>query len=183
MFKKFGSKWSIIYQQFENRTENQIKNRFYSILRRVFTKKRRENPAFNLSVPKGKDGLLEYFDYAMEHEHHCCSKRGRIKKDNKKAIVKDASSVKLGKKKALDDVVFAPFANLRLIVGELAPSVPATKEQLELAKQLLKPSQSHNLLEIADSFIKTCLVKMKKMGVSKKLNADHVVPQPNWLHS
>lgn len=41
-YKKFGGKWSKIAIFFEGRTENSIKNRFYSTLRRLFTERKKE---------------------------------------------------------------------------------------------------------------------------------------------
>lgn len=43
LFKKFGGKWSKIAVFFEGRTENSIKNRFYSTLRRISAEKKKEN--------------------------------------------------------------------------------------------------------------------------------------------
>jgi hypothetical protein len=42
MYKEIGTKWSVIAKYFPGRTENSIKNRFYSTLRRIATKKRKE---------------------------------------------------------------------------------------------------------------------------------------------
>ncbi len=39
LFNKYGSKWCQIANYFEGRTENSIKNRFYSTLRRIFTER------------------------------------------------------------------------------------------------------------------------------------------------
>ena len=80
LFKKYGSKWSIIAKEYKNRTENQVKNRFYSTLRRIATKKKRENPGAHIPDPKCKNDLLQYVDDALEYGHSCCSKRGRMKK-------------------------------------------------------------------------------------------------------
>lgn len=41
LYQKFGPKWCYLVNQFENRTENSIKNRFYSTLRRVATEHKR----------------------------------------------------------------------------------------------------------------------------------------------
>lgn len=71
----------MVAKEFEGRTENQIKNRFYSTLRRIATKKNRENPAAESSDrPKSKKELLKYVGDALDYGHSCCSKRGRKKK-------------------------------------------------------------------------------------------------------
>lgn len=49
-------------------------------MRRIATKKRRENPDLHIPDPKTKNDLLQYVDDALEYGHNCCSKRGRMKK-------------------------------------------------------------------------------------------------------
>ncbi len=84
LYKKRGAVWSMIAKDFPGRTENQVKNRFYSTLRRVATKKIAEN---NLpprsSIHMSKEELLQYVEDAMEYGHSCFSKRGRKKKKAK----------------------------------------------------------------------------------------------------
>jgi len=41
LYQKFGPKWCSLVTYFENRTENSIKNRFYSTLRRIATEYKR----------------------------------------------------------------------------------------------------------------------------------------------
>mmetsp|Transcript_7102 Transcript_7102/g.8070 ORF Transcript_7102/g.8070 Transcript_7102/m.8070 type:complete len:252 (+) Transcript_7102:332-1087(+) len=43
LYLKFGSKWAKIKAFFERRTENQLKNRFYSILRKISTEKKKKS--------------------------------------------------------------------------------------------------------------------------------------------
>lgn len=86
-FKEKGSKWAIIANDFPNRTENEIKNRFYSTLRRVATKKSREKGGVSVnSAILCKEDLLKYVDDAIEYGHNCFSKRGRKKKKLNKCI-------------------------------------------------------------------------------------------------
>ena len=147
LFKKFGAKWSNISKKFKNRTENQVKNRFYSTLRRIATKKRRESPELNIPEPKSKNDLLKYVDDALEYGHNCCSKRGRVKRrtdsanspdalPSTKAIVRPSPIVPYPSVSA-----FVPFENLPI---RLVPSIPATPEQMELARQLFKPLTNPN---------------------------------------
>ncbi len=79
LYKEKGSTWSAIAKEFEGRNENQVKNRFYSTLRRVATKRSRENPDLAPRNP-GKNDLLQYVDEAIEYGHNCFTKRGRRKK-------------------------------------------------------------------------------------------------------
>ncbi len=81
LYKQLGSRWVEIAGHFRNKDENQIKNRFYSTLRRVATKRQRQiNPTSSAAIPKAKADLLQYVDDALEYGHYCMSKRGRKKK-------------------------------------------------------------------------------------------------------
>lgn len=156
-FKKYGSKWSNIAKKFRNRTENQVKNRFYSTLRRIATKKRRDNPGMYIPEPKSKKDLLQYVDDALEYGHNCCSKRGRIKKRPEpqnpneelpysKTILRTSAQTPLTNIGQVELPVFLPLENLPI---QLVPSVPPTQEQMDLARQLFKFIQnpvSPNLL-------------------------------------
>ena len=81
LYKEMGSRWSILATYFPSRNENQIKNRFYSTLRRVAKK------SHNASRQKskiGKDYLVQFVDDAILYGHNCRSKRGRKPKNPKK---------------------------------------------------------------------------------------------------
>jgi hypothetical protein len=72
LFMKSGSKWSNITQYFTGRTENSIKNRFYSTLRRVYTEKKRKlfpygNDKLTPTVSTTLEELLKYFDIAFNN--------------------------------------------------------------------------------------------------------------------
>lgn len=157
-FKKYGSKWSNIAKKFKNRTENQVKNRFYSTLRRIATKKRRDNPGMHIPEPKSKKDLLQYVDDALEYGHNCCSKRGRIKKRPEpqnpleelpfsKVMTRPSMQTPLTNYIQPEVPVLLPLENLPI---QLAPSIPATPEQMDLARQLFKffqnPGKPPNLL-------------------------------------
>ena len=84
LYKVRGALWSIIAKSFPGRTENQIKNRFYSTLRRVATKKTADQDLPpRSSIRMSKTELLQYVDYAVDYGHSCFSKRGRKKKNIK----------------------------------------------------------------------------------------------------
>ncbi len=81
LFKERGATWSDIAKEFNGRTESQVKNRFYSTLRRVATKRGLETHAPpRSSIHLSKLELLQYVDEAIESGHTCFSKRGRKKK-------------------------------------------------------------------------------------------------------
>jgi hypothetical protein len=83
LFKQFGSQWSKINLHFERRTENSIKNRFYSTLRRIAAEKRKESSTDStceMSSGSSKtklDSLLKYVDDAyMEKQLKLVKKNG-----------------------------------------------------------------------------------------------------------
>jgi len=71
LYNKYGSQWSKITEYFKGRTENSIKNRFYSTLRRIATEKKKEktkadnNGSETLSGSKLNE-LLFFLPYAMD---------------------------------------------------------------------------------------------------------------------
>ena len=85
LYKVVGTRWSIIAQKFEGRTENDVKNRFYTTLKRVATRAQLEDPnRFNASFIKCKTNLLQFVDAAVLYGQMLSSKRGRKKNTDKK---------------------------------------------------------------------------------------------------
>jgi hypothetical protein len=83
LFKKFGGKWAKTASFFDCRTENAIKNRFYSSLRRISSEKKKYgslslddlqensnkikiNNSINLDSQVNSDDLLQYLPYAIK---------------------------------------------------------------------------------------------------------------------
>jgi hypothetical protein len=69
LFKKFGSKWTSFSNYFKARTENSIKNRFYSTLRKIYTEKKKEmfpfgNNKMTPTMSTSLDDLIKYYDFA-----------------------------------------------------------------------------------------------------------------------
>lgn len=80
LYKAKGSCWSVIATEFPGLTENQVKNRFYSTLRRLATKKAMENPIGEQHPKTKKKDLIAFVDDAILYGHNCSSKRGRKRK-------------------------------------------------------------------------------------------------------
>ena len=76
-----GAKWTSITKKFKGKSAGQIKNRFYSTLRRVAIKKTKFNANFSPIDLQSKAFLLQFVDDALEFGHNCSSKRGRKKKN------------------------------------------------------------------------------------------------------
>jgi hypothetical protein len=71
LFSQFGSQWSKICVYFERRTENSIKNRFYSTLRRIAAEKKRDDDGTEegKKTTKSKlDSLLKFIPDAMNEK-------------------------------------------------------------------------------------------------------------------
>ena len=73
-----GSKWSKIAAQFEGRTENSIKNRFYSTLRRIHAEKKK-NGKFITEPPQSVslDELIKFVPDALKEKKEKFFKRKR----------------------------------------------------------------------------------------------------------
>lgn len=75
LYKIMGSDWKKITTHFPGKNSNEVKNRFYSTLRRVARKK---NPDKRFLPSE----LIVYIDIAEEEGRTCFCKRGRRRKDN-----------------------------------------------------------------------------------------------------
>eukprot|EP00826_Nyctotherus_ovalis_P064403 TRINITY_DN9446_c0_g4_i1.p1 TRINITY_DN9446_c0_g4~~TRINITY_DN9446_c0_g4_i1.p1 ORF type:complete len:248 (+),score=7.54 TRINITY_DN9446_c0_g4_i1:258-1001(+) len=84
LYKQHGSVWPFIAREFPNKTESQVKNRFYSTLRRVATwhNIKKNLPQKNY-IRMSKCELVKYIDAAIKYGHKCFSKRGRKRKISK----------------------------------------------------------------------------------------------------
>lgn len=88
LYKTLGSRWSVIAKKFPGRTENDVKNRFYTTLKRVATQAQLEDPVkYNSRFSKCKGNLLQFVDAAIMYGKRLPSKRGR-KKNCEKATAR-----------------------------------------------------------------------------------------------
>lgn len=77
-YKLYGTKWSKFMKEFPDRTEGKIKNKFYSLLKKVATQAQLENPTrYDSTFIKCKKNLVQFVDYAKEYGQTLSSKRGR----------------------------------------------------------------------------------------------------------
>jgi len=91
LFKEKGTKWKLFTSEMQGRTENEIKNRFYSTLRRVATRSNLQSgKTYKSSALLSKTELLEYVDQAIVSGHSCFSKRGRKKKQSKDKVCSES---------------------------------------------------------------------------------------------
>jgi len=77
LFQQFGSQWSKINLYFQNRTENSIKNRFYSTLRRIAAQNKKDTttnePGSSAKIKL--DSLLKYIPEAIKEKSEKLSKK------------------------------------------------------------------------------------------------------------
>ena len=66
LYLKFGSKWAKIKKFFEGRTENQIKNRFFSTLRKSATETKRKEGRGGWVRSEKMDDLLKYLPIVID---------------------------------------------------------------------------------------------------------------------
>lgn len=91
LYKELGTRWTVIVQEFAGRSENDVKNKFYTTLKRVATRAQLEMPdTFTPSFIKCKSNLLQFVDAAIECSHKLSSKRGRKKNSEKQLAPADA---------------------------------------------------------------------------------------------
>jgi hypothetical protein len=80
LYSNLGSHWSTISISFPHRTENSIKNRFYSTLRRIALEKAKENGDTDCKSLKKKvnlEALLSYVPLALQEKAKLCLQRGQ----------------------------------------------------------------------------------------------------------
>lgn len=84
LYKELGSKWVEISKHFYGRTEGEIKNKFYTTLKRVATQAQIEDPLrYGPDFEKIKKNLVQFVDIAIQYEHLLPSKKGRKKNIDK----------------------------------------------------------------------------------------------------
>lgn len=94
LYKTHGSIWSLMEGEFSGRTRSEVKNRFYSTLRRVAT---RQNQGNATRLHYRKNALLQFVNDAILFGHSCSSKRGRKRKHPAKASAKERTRECAGK--------------------------------------------------------------------------------------
>ena len=124
LVKKHGCSWEIIAKHFPSKNESQVKNRFYSVLRRVATKKMNENrKPHRSSILLRKEELWEFIDDALKYGHNCFSKRGRKRKIESLKDMEN-TKVKCVDQQKYDKTVFHSLTQLKLPFEENSFTLP-----------------------------------------------------------
>jgi hypothetical protein len=82
LYKQYGPKWVTLAPFFTGRSVKNLKNRFYSTLRRIARIKANAHKDSELACLI-KEYKAEYVEEALKHGHTCFSKRGRPKKTSR----------------------------------------------------------------------------------------------------
>ena len=125
----------MIINEFPGRTENEIKNKFYTTLRRVATRAQLEDPAkYDSSFIKCRSNLLQFVDAAIEYSHILSSKRGRKQRDEMRKAKQNAFVVS----KSQEVEVKAE------VVDQI--EIPPQQEIVQLKRALEIPVENHYML-------------------------------------
>ena len=125
-YKIYGTKWSHFIDKFPGRTEGNIKNKFYSILKKVATQAQLEDPEkYDKSFIKCRKNLLQFIDIAMIHGQTLSSKRGR--KRNADRELAPTKAVLFPKEVLIQDNHLKPLPNISLFISEDPQSVLASR--------------------------------------------------------
>ncbi len=90
LFSQYGSKWAKIASYFKGRTENSIKNRFYSTLRRIAYEYQKKDEEGAHKIKSQKE-LLNYLPIAIEEKLAKVKESGNAKNEVNVKTVKEES--------------------------------------------------------------------------------------------
>eukprot|EP00826_Nyctotherus_ovalis_P028396 TRINITY_DN2243_c0_g3_i2.p1 TRINITY_DN2243_c0_g3~~TRINITY_DN2243_c0_g3_i2.p1 ORF type:complete len:271 (-),score=51.40 TRINITY_DN2243_c0_g3_i2:100-912(-) len=152
LYKEKGSVWSAIAKNFPGRSENNLKNRFYSTLRRIARKKAKGLTNSEL-INRINRNILDYVDEALIYGHTCFSKRGRPKKG---AVAKKAFN--------LQPVCSATPPTTTVVPPLSAPEIPSTVFNVQLI-----PEEFHFVKERYASVRREIAGRDNEVELNKKL--------------
>lgn len=90
-FKIYDTKWSTFVHKFPGRTESNIKNKFYSLLKKVATQAQMEDPiSYGPYFIRSKKNLIQFVDAAIAYGKQLSSKRGRKRNIDRQLASKNA---------------------------------------------------------------------------------------------
>lgn len=149
MYKTEGSRWAVIAKSFKGKTKDNVRNRFYSTLRRIQRKKLKEAKVGGAA--NAKKGLLEYVDDAIKFGHYCFCKRGRPRKDTNKRGASETSQAQ-----ALEEgAAAAKSAGIPMFFPQPSPDSvdnPLAASSLETVRILI------NLINVQQVLIERLLI-------------------------
>jgi hypothetical protein len=107
LFSVYGSKWSKIALNFPGRTENSVKNRFYSTLRRIAADIRKAGNSSNIAVVDENDGKNTSLDYLLKFYPQAFEEKKKLYIDKNYDLINDGL---IGHKKKRSRI--APISNI-----------------------------------------------------------------------
>ena len=84
MYKEYGASWVNIVKHLPNHTASDIKNKFYTTLKKIATQAQIEDPIrYSGDLKRCKKDLVQFVDIALKYTHLIPSKKGRKKNIDK----------------------------------------------------------------------------------------------------
>ena len=157
LYSQYGGKWSKIALNFPNRTENSIKNRFYSSLRKLYSERAKqesmlmqiENISTKTSVGIGE--LIKLFPIAMETITNKMMKSQKMTleqlKQYENELIENSNQLKNVKKNIKKDI------NIDLYNNDFTAMLPSTNNDNNLNEDTLllekkkEKTQSQSLIQ------------------------------------
>ena len=157
LYSQYGGKWSKIALNFPNRTENSIKNRFYSSLRKLYSERAKqesmlmqiENISTKTSVGIGE--LIKLFPIAMETITNKMMKSKKMTleqlKQYENELIENSNQLKNVKKNIKKDI------NIDLYNNDFTAMLPSTNNDNNLNEDTLllekkkEKTQSQSLIQ------------------------------------
>lgn len=175
-FKIYDTKWSTFVHKFPGRTESNIKNKFYSLLKKVATQAQMEDPiSYGPYFIRSKKNLIQFVDAAIMYGKQLSSKRGRKRNIDRQLASKNAILFPLQDNLSCKDCADLPLVSTpipKLLAGqeELVKQSPGNPniETSSPAHTQLKDKGLENPLELHLSTEEYLEGIEKRMEVHKK---------------
>ena len=134
LYKKYGSAWSKIAKHFNGRTENSIKNRFYSTIRRLALDRSRQSTTEtnknNQGIEEGKDLKKSLFTPIID----------KIQKKQKDASI----NIQTGNNGEVQSLLQELTQNYKNASFEKKEGIPIKKEYMEEPHKIIKKEEKED---------------------------------------
>lgn len=121
LFSKYGSQWSKINNFFTGRTENSIKNRFYSTLRRIATEQKKQSDKQNFNENQSESKFIQLAQYIPtalnEKSVNLLNKKRNFNNDSIKSVINPFFNLKTNENKheeMMNNYHFSSYSSFKL---------------------------------------------------------------------
>lgn len=164
------------------RSENDVKNRFYSTLRRIA----RKDSAFQCPNDlTSKTYLVKFVDAAISSGHFCYSKRGRKKKRQELKVVgqcKETVCVEVNEKCEADTRKDEEVEKLQILIHEKEKMLIEAQERLinkieqaNIELRYIDPEESKELEDIQSSYYNLLKQLSDELAIKKACNSTSII--------